>query len=1483
MKNVLPLQPKERHVSVKNYLIATTFLLLSMCFANTIFATDNPYNTKPTRVTSSIDCAPPVNLAAIQPRQSGLWSSPSTWPGNRLPTANDDITIPAGRTVTLVGTCRAKSIRVNGTLNAVNTQNTGAWINLETQSIVVSGKMEIGTESRPYAANEKCLITLTGKRSGGTSASNGGILVLNGGVLELHGKKKMSWTNLAATANAGARQITLTKAVDWEVGDRIALTATGLASSQSKAWNNVDEAEITAISGNGRTLTLKDALRFRHIGGSKTYTRAKDGKKWNVNIQAEVGLLSHYIKIQGNTSNADGFGGHIMMMKGSVSHSENIELYRMGQKGVLGRYPYHWHLNEDRSKGSYLRNSSVHKSFNRAVTIHGTDYVTVDGVFAYDHIGHGIFFEDGGERFNTVKNNVVFVTRRPSNADRLTPSDNEFNQLQNRTPASFWITNPNNYFENNVAAGTEGTGFWFAFPENGPMLDSKNIPYYKGMVIWKQPLGKFDGFVAHTCMNGWDVFDRLNDNHSLRANWGWDVDTPQYIRGGLMYGNDQAIYSGLGVGGVNKNTVFYDCAFSDNKTVTMLAGDLTIENSLFNVDTDLGVFNGTREFYRFYDGPGRHYDCHFEGWNRSNAELIKQIEGGGATENFNPTFRGTTKGFSEPFRFKFAPIVDEDDSAGRKAGQCFKDVDGSMLGTPGTLIRDYAFLRDGSEYRDPSWTRAAKVDYFFAGLWLNRVQGTGANIAVQRTKPGTPNACLYNAAATSTIKIPMIVNEGFTYNYYFDRAPNSKTINAIWYRGSDGDLGLACFKGFAKLGGIKVSGKKLNSKAQIEASKETAYFIDQNDVYVMFKSRDGDDRIAVNISWSNNGSFNAPNLPCRSNDFRPGTTTNPPPVGNNTPPSVSFKSPSNNQFNVGDDLNVEVNAADTDGSIANVRLFLNDALVRQENGAPYEWGAANPGANDTALLNLTSGTYVLRAVATDNGGKTATVTKTITVGAVAPPPVTTAISFQSPSNTQFNVGANLSVDVSVDTGSVANIRLYMNDAFVRQENITPYEWGANDAALQNLVAGTYVLKAIATPTSGNPITITKTITVGAVAPPPTPTPTPPATGCVVSELKFDFNRTDEGFTRQNIAAHNTTSATYWLLRADKSNDPFIVKNDLSFQGSQAPIFRVRAKSEARGVFQLFWATTDQPGFAQARSVTVTPKAINVYEELIFDISGFNTWMGKTVTAIRLDFPPDVAANRHTFIDYIYGTSNGSCDNGGSSSNGNAIVHIRKRNTSNFALDGGNGGAPNQDIKLWQANPNNVNQQWIEIDRGNGYYSYQKRNTNYCMGGGIGGANAQNVKLWNCENNNQNQQWRKVKISGNIYRLEKRNASRFSIDGNNGGANGQSAYLWESSNSNQNQHWIFEIVGSGPAAKESEVLNQLKFYPNPVKDILSISGITSDIQVEVYDMLGSLKIRKQLNSGTNTIDFSQFASGVYLVRTLDLKDPSQPMKTIQIVK
>ena len=99
--------------------------------------------------------------------------------------------------------------------------------------------------------------------------------------------------------------------------------------------------------------------------------------------------------------------------------------------------------------------------------------------------------------------------------------------------------------------------------------------------------------------------------------------------------------------------------------------------------------------------------------------------------------------------------------------------------------------------------------------------------------------------------------------------------------------------------------------------------------------------------------------------------------GTNSLPNVSFTTPVNGQnFDEPASINlVDVAATDSDGSISNVKLYLNNVFVRQENVTPYTWSASN----DAALNNLAAGSYTLKAVATDNEGASSETSITINV------------------------------------------------------------------------------------------------------------------------------------------------------------------------------------------------------------------------------------------------------------------------------------------------------------------------------------------------------------------------------------------------------------------------------------------------------------------------------------------------------------------------
>jgi endo-1,4-beta-D-glucanase Y len=62
-----------------------------------------------------------------------------------------------------------------------------------------------------------------------------------------------------------------------------------------------------------------------------------------------------------------------------------------------------------------------------------------------------------------------------------------------------------------------------------------------------------------------------------------------------------------------------------------------------------------------------------------------------------------------------------------------------------------------------------------------------------------------------------------------------------------------------------------------------------------------------------------------------------------------------------------------------------------------------------------------------------------------------------------------------------------------------------------------------------------------------------------------------------------------------------------------------------------------------------------------------------------------------------------------------------------------------------------------------------------------------------------------------------------------------------------------------------VIENLKYYPNPVNDIFTVSNSTTIDEVDVYDVVGQLVSTKKYNVNTVQVDFSNFANGVYFVK------------------
>src|SRR5688572_8477413 len=420
------------------------------------------------------------------------WSDPAAWPEGKVPGEGDAVTIPRLKAVLLdVDPPALRSLTIDGKLIFSNDLDIG----LDTEWIYLrGGELEIGTAAKPHT--RKASITLTDKVPGEDINTMGdrGIMLMSG-TLSLHGERENTWTKLASTAEAGSREIEVLDASGWRVGDEIVLASTD---------SDPRQAEKRAIAGiRGNAITLDRALEYMHFGAIT----------FGVDERGEVGLLTRNIRIQAaDDAESSYFGGHIMAMSGSQVNLSGVELYRMGQNMHLARYPMHWHLVGE-GQGQYIRNSAIHDTYSRCVTVHGTNNVRVENNVTFNTVGHCFFLEDGIETGNQFVRNLGIMTKchptLPCEPTNLTlPHQNTKGQESehvlipsDNTVSTFWITNPDNIYRGNVAAGSDQVGFWLAFPTH-PTGQFEGTEVSKNTWPGRTKLREFSGNTAHSKFDG---------------------------------------------------------------------------------------------------------------------------------------------------------------------------------------------------------------------------------------------------------------------------------------------------------------------------------------------------------------------------------------------------------------------------------------------------------------------------------------------------------------------------------------------------------------------------------------------------------------------------------------------------------------------------------------------------------------------------------------------------------------------------------------------------------------------------------------------------------------------------------------------------------------------------------------------------------------------------------------------------------------------
>lgn len=90
---------------------------------------------------------------------------------------------------------------------------------------------------------------------------------------------------------------------------------------------------------------------------------------------------------------------------------------------------------------------------------------------------------------------------------------------------------------------------------------------------------------------------------------------------------------------------------------------------------------------------------------------------------------------------------------------------------------------------------------------------------------------------------------------------------------------------------------------------------------------------------------------------------------------------------------------------------------------------------------------------------------------------------------------------------------------------------------------------------------------------------------------------------------------------------------------------------------------------------------------------------------------------------------------------------------------------------------------------------------------------------------------------------------------------------------------FEVTVDVYLSNDSFEMNELKYYPNPVSDILSIDYSENIIQIEVFDLLGKRVKQQSTNDKNVSINLSDLASGTYMI-LLNTETKAQFIKVIK---
>ncbi|XP_073714530.1 fibrocystin-L [Misgurnus anguillicaudatus] len=412
--------------------------------------------------------------ASGHPGQFVLWSNTLFWrssPENNyaVPQTDSDVVIPLGTCVvvdiqipslnklTIFGILEIPDT-INGTANIGGSQYNNIVLEV-TYISIQGGRLIAGRSDEPFRGELQIIL----KGNHFTSdwqlpGINQGSKVLGVfGSLDLYGMPHNIYhTKLAKTVQVGNNTLFLEETVDWKVGDQILLSTTSYDPWQTEIRT------ITAVSDDGRTLSLDRPVTYTHIGQRYNVP----GSSRSYQLVGNVGLLTRNIKIIGQeypAMNTQSYGARVLVGTFTAGRNtyrgkaqiRNVEFYHTGQEGWNDpsdpRYSLAF-LNLGNVAGeSYIKGCAFHDGFAPAIGVFGTDGLNIDDNVIHHTVGEGIriWGDNSG-----VRRNLVTMTLWPGSYNGAAETFNtEWNAAIEVNEAT------NVILEGNIVAGYERVGF----------------------------------------------------------------------------------------------------------------------------------------------------------------------------------------------------------------------------------------------------------------------------------------------------------------------------------------------------------------------------------------------------------------------------------------------------------------------------------------------------------------------------------------------------------------------------------------------------------------------------------------------------------------------------------------------------------------------------------------------------------------------------------------------------------------------------------------------------------------------------------------------------------------------------------------------------------------------------------------------------------------------------------------------------------------